>query len=104
MPNLSTGGGLNRRLPDRCFKGLIMIGASACSGSYFPLWGKAAAKLQKSHEMYGVELWRERDIYSFLTLYSLLFLIFLFFLALEERSPAVEILLHDDANALGVES
>ena len=84
LPNLSTGDGLNRRLPDRCFKGLIMIGASACSGSYFPLWGKAAAKLQKSHEMYGVELWRERDIYSFLTLYSLLFLIFLFFLAMEE--------------------
>ena len=81
-----------------------MIGASACSGSYFPLWGKAAAKLQKSHEMYGVEVWWECYIYSFLTLCGLLFLIFLFFLALEERSPAVEILLHDDANALGVES
>ena len=54
--------------------------------------------------MYGVEVWWKCYIYSFLTLYGLLFLIFLFFLALEERSPAVEILLHDDANALGVES
>jgi len=40
LPNLSTGGGLNRRLPDRGFKGLIMIGASACSGSYSPLRGQ----------------------------------------------------------------
>ena len=51
LPNLSTGGGLNRRLPDRCFKGLIMIGASACPGSYFPLWGKAAAKVRKRSKM-----------------------------------------------------
>ena len=79
-----------------------MIGADACSGSYFPLRGKAAAKLQKSYEMYGVEVWQECYIYGFLTLCGLLFLIFLFFLAMEERSPAVEILLHNDADTLGV--
>ena len=61
------GEGLNRRLPDHCFKGLIMIGAGVCSDPYWPLWAQNACKITKymGNGRLGVEI--KAQNYDYLT-------------------------------------